>query len=120
MKQDQWPLGSDDESEPDPDSLEGWWPATAHADLTACLPKLREYGSDDLVAIGDDLAALMEWHDASDAVKAELGCYFYLRGKTARMHTAYAAHRLPSDDTVHDETVYTMMIRRIRATGSWA
>lgn len=102
-----------------PSDLELWWDRTSRDDIAACIPKLEEYGSDDLVAIGDDLTRLMKWDDAPDRVKAEVGCAFYLRGKIARQFTAYAAHQLPSDDTLHDETVYSMMMRRIRAVGAW-
>ena len=48
---------------------------------------------------------------------AELGCWFYISGKIERAFEALHRHELPSDDTVHDATVYSMMIRRIREVG---
>lgn len=97
--------------------VKAWWAKTAEADLAGFQPKLAEYGSGDLLAIGTDMATLIKWADAPDRVKAELGTFFYLRGKVARMTTAYEHQRLPSDDTLHDATVYSMMMRRIRARG---
>lgn len=100
-------------------SITGWWRTVAEADLQACLPKLAEYGSNDLVEIGRDLCALAGWENPSEQVMAEVGVWFYLRGKIGRTMEALIHHRLPSDDTVHDITVYSMMIRRIRRTGQW-
>lgn len=99
--------------------IERWWAQTAQADYDGFGPKLEEYGSDDLREIGRDLAKAMKW-DAPDEVLYELGCWFYLRGKLARAMSAIAAHRLPSDDTALDTTVYSMMIRRIRQEGKLA
>jgi len=96
-----------------------WWVSVAATDAEAAEEKLKVYGSRDLTAIGDDLAAIAGWDDCPDKVKAELGVAFYLRGKVARMMGAYCAHTLPSDDTWHDASCYTMMARRIRAEGEW-
>lgn len=99
--------------------LEDWWMTTAQIDLEGAKAKLEEYGSGDLVPIGDDLARLAAWDDCPDRVKAELGIHFYHRGKVARATSSYERHVLPSDDTWHDKTVYTMMARRVRAIGEW-
>lgn len=100
-------------------SLVAWWAMASQADGSGAAAKMKEYGSRDLVVVGDALTDLANWEDAPDRVKAELGCAFYLHGKVARAMEAYAHHRLPSDDTLHDVTVYSMMMRRIRAVGGW-
>ena len=100
--------------------LHEWWMGVSEGDYWPFEAKLYEYGAGDLAAIGHDLAELAHWEDADDAIKAELGAYFYLRGKVARMSSAYAARRAPSIDSLHDITVYSMMLRRIRDTGMLA
>lgn len=99
--------------------IEEWWLSTARTDLDSVLPKMQEYGSYDLVAVGRLLAHAMQWDDATDAQLSELGCWFYLQGKAARAFDALRQHRLPSDDTTYDIGVYSMMIRRIREVGAW-
>lgn len=94
--------------------LEQWWEETARADWAGFVPKYTEYGSNDLAVIGRTLAGMIGWHDATTAELEELGCFFYLLGKVARMSEAYQRHELPSDDTLHDSTVYTMMMRKAR------
>lgn len=103
----------------EPDPLDIWWQETSEADLAKCLPKLHEYGSYDLIAVGDMIAHVAGWSDATDAEKAELGCWFYELGKVSRAFDAIKQHRLPSDDTVLDVSIYAMMIRRIRNAGGW-
>lgn len=103
-----------------PTGIELWWRDTAITDLNGFLPKLLEYGANDLDAIGRDLLEMAGWEDQPDRVGAELGCIFYLRGKIARAMEAIANHRLPSEDTLLDITVYSMMARRIRQNGSLA
>lgn len=99
--------------------LRGWWEATSTADLEAMLPKLGEYTSADLVIMGD---ALVEWGTDAlplGAAGQEAACLFYILGKVARAIAALREGRLPSDDTYHDITVYSMMTRRIRERGGW-
>lgn len=103
-----------------PESLEQWWMKTAEADLASVLPKMQEYGSYDLVAVGEMLAHVTSWDDVTDEQKTELGCWFYLLGKVARAFDAVRQHRLPSDDTAYDIYVYAQMVRRIREHGSWS
>jgi hypothetical protein len=50
---------------------------------------------------------------------AEAATLWYALGKVARAVAAYREGRLPSDDTLHDLSVYAMMARRIRQTGRW-
>lgn len=105
-------------TEPIHTPVEAWWRDTTETDLQLFLPKLREYGTNDLIAIGRDLAMLTGWDNCPERVMGEMGCAFYLRGKNARAMEAYAHHRLPSDDTYRDQTAYSMMVRRYRAVGS--
>lgn len=95
-----------------------WWECTASSDLAGFLPKLEEYGSRDLVSLGHDLLSMIGWEDQPDRVAGEVGAIFYLRGKIARAMEAIGHHKLPSDDTEKDMTVYSMMARRFRANGS--
>lgn len=104
---------------PGAEDLASWWEITASSDCAESSKKQREYGSDDLAEVGAELTMMAGWDDATEQVKAELGCMFYKRGKLARAMAAYRRHELPSDDTHHDDTVYSMMIRRIRAVGYW-
>ena len=113
-----------DDSEPDegtrprPSSdIAAWWAETDQADFDAFGPKLQEYGANDLREIGRALATLMGWEDPPDRVLSELGCWFYLKVKMERAFEALKRHELPSDDTAHDITVYSKMIRRIRYRG---
>lgn len=96
-----------------------WWRNTADADAQRTVPKATEYGAYDLEVIGATLMRLMGWENEPARVGSELGVFFYLLGKVARMASAYADHRLPSDDTLFDATVYSMMMRRIREAGEW-
>jgi hypothetical protein len=102
-----------------------WWKDTAAADADRTVPKAVEYSSWDLEFIG---SAIMEFNsekwagcDAAERrrISQELGATFYAMGKIARAMSAFAAGKIPSDDTPFDGTVYQMMIRRIRETGTW-
>lgn len=106
------------------ETLLDWWMATAREDLLASLPKVEEYGgasgSADLKLIGDNLAVLMGWPEGTtDALKQELGCWFYAQGKQARLVSDYQQQRPGKADTWHDLTVYSMMARRIQEVGTW-
>lgn len=118
-------IGDDSEPEPpnneaEPLPIDVWWSEADEDDFAAFAPKLEEYGAHDLLDIGRGLAQLMHWDDCPERVMYELGCWFYLRGKLARAWEALEQHRLPSDDTAHDITVYSKMIRRIRYRGELA
>lgn len=96
----------------------------ARDDFEQMLPKLHEYGgtgegSSDLRVMGDALAELCGMHDAEDAVKQELACWFYTLGKVARLISDYKQGRSGKPDTWHDITVYSMMARRLQETGRW-
>lgn len=93
-----------------------WWRRTNADDHLAFVPKFEEYGSEDLVAIGRNLADILG-REVTDAEATELGIYFYLYGKMARWTEAVKDGRAVSDDTLHDLTVYSMMARLNRAGG---
>lgn len=101
-----------------------WWIDTAVSDFQAAAPKVQEYGGEgggsaDLRLMGDNLAELLGWRDVSDAVKQELAVWFYVQGKTARLVSNYQQQQPGKPDTWHDTTVYSMMARRLQATGNW-
>lgn len=96
-----------------------WWYDTAHFDFIAVEPKAIEYSSYDMDMIGQVMADISGQGVVDDQMKAELGTFYYMLGKIARMAGAYKDGSLPSDDTIHDITVYSMMLRRIRAVGGW-
>lgn len=103
-------------------SLEDWWRDTAESDLQAVAGKAAEYGSADLDIMGQAMLATSAVKPAKEGdrmVGQEMALAFYLLGKVGRMYGAYANGQLPSDDTIHDITVYSMMLRRVRSEGGW-
>lgn len=102
------------------EELLSWWREVTEQDIAQMLPKVGEYGAYDLSMIGNTLLDILDRENQPDRVGQEMGCFFYLLGKVARMASAYKEDRLPSDDTLHDIVVYAMMIRRIRAKGEWS
>jgi hypothetical protein len=98
--------------------LSNWWIQIANVESTAVADKAVEYGSRDLIEIGYDLARIAG-RIVDDQQAAELGVYFYLRGKLARWTEAVADGRTVSDDTLTDIGVYVRMAQRIRTHGGW-
>lgn len=98
--------------------LTEWWMDKAEEEVRQVVPKAVEYGALDLVQIGQDLALTMK-RTVTDAEAAELGIYFYLRGKLARWTDAVITGRQVSDDTLHDIGVYVRMAQRVRDAGGW-
>lgn len=98
--------------------LTDWWVELATQEADKVVPKAVEYGALDLIQIGQDLA-LCAGREVTDEEAAEMGVYFYLRGKLARWTDAVITGRRVSDDTLHDIGVYVRMAQRIRAKGSW-
>lgn len=102
-----------------------WWLRTAYSDFEATVPKMDEYGgkpaegSADLILIGENLSVLLGMHDASSAMKQELGCWFYMQGKVARLVSNYQLHQPGKADTWLDASVYSMMARRLQTVGRW-
>lgn len=99
--------------------LHTWWMDLADSEAKQVIGKAVEYGSRDLIEIGHDLARCMKRIGLSDQQAAELGVYFYLRGKMARWTEAVADGRMVSDDTLTDIGVYVRMAQRIRSHGGW-
>lgn len=98
--------------------LEAWWLEVAGEEVMRVVPKAVEYGSTDLVDIGQMLARAMN-RTVDDTKAAELGIYFYMIGKMARWSDAIKEGRDVSDDTLHDIGVYVRMAQRVRAAGGW-
>jgi hypothetical protein len=69
--------------------------------------------------IGENIAELLEWRNVPDALLQELGCFFYLQGKIARLISDYKQKRPGKADTLHDISVYAMMMRRLQQTKNW-
>jgi hypothetical protein len=109
--------------EGDKGRLMAWWLNTALCDFNDTMPKAEEYGgatgSADLEIVGDNIAKLMGWDDASSAMLQELGCWFYAQGKLARLVSDYQQQRPGKPDTLKDANVYVMMMRRIQESGRW-
>lgn len=97
-----------------PEALRDWMHQTLEDDLKGLIPKAMEYGATDLEAMG---ATLMPNGSVQDGMEA--ACQFYLLGKAARAAAAYQEGRVASDDTLKDETVYSLMTRAIRHFGHW-
>lgn len=98
--------------------LSEWWMQAAEDEIARTVPKAIEYSATDLADIGKDLARAMG-REVSDEEAAELGVFFYLRGKMSRWVGSVIAGQRISDDTLFDIGVYVRMAQRIRAVGSW-
>lgn len=97
-----------------------WWQKAAADDAEDFSAKADEYGSADLDLIGQALMLTMDKFPdeaRTPQLARELGIAYYLLGKVSRMVGAYADGRVPSDDTWHDASVYSMMGRFNRAGG---
>ncbi len=101
------------------DTIAKWWHGQTEEDMAKTIPKAAEYGAGDLEAIGRMLLSMVGWEDAPERVGIEMGIAFYLYGKCARLMSAYAEKRLPSQDTWDDACIYTMMARYVREHGQW-
>jgi hypothetical protein len=105
--------------------IAGWWLNTSKADAERTVPKAVEYGSADFDLMGQFMVALLGDRlngadtDEKMRVGREMAVLFYMIGKLGRAVGAYTQGRLPSDDTLFDTSVYAMMWRRIRETGTW-
>jgi hypothetical protein len=98
--------------------LTEWWVRLAETEVERTVPKAIEYSATDLTDIGHDLARTAG-REVDDEEAAELGVFFYLRGKMARWVGAVIAGQRVSDDTLFDIGVYVRMAQRIREKGSW-
>ena len=109
----------DDEITASPEQqLHEWWIQQAEDECARTIPKAIEYSATDLTDIGHDLART-QGREVDDEEAAELGVFFYLRGKVARWVGAVVAGQRVSDDTLFDIGVYVRMAQRIREKGNW-
>lgn len=101
--------------------LLGWWMEHASEEAKRTVPKAIEYGADDLLQIGRQMAntAGRDLGDLSDAEAVELGIAFYAYGKLARIMAAIKEGRTPNVDSWFDLAVYAKMAQRVRAAGGW-
>lgn len=101
--------------------LHEWWVALAREEADKVVPKAIEYGADDLIEIGRQMAEVMGLGGTKfdQQQLAELGIYFYVVGKVARWTSAIRTCRAVSDDTLHDIGVYIRMAQRVRSHGGW-
>lgn len=112
-------------TEPQAKGLFEWWMNTAYDDFVQTVPKMLEYGGSstgpatDLLLIGRNLAELLDMHDAPDSILMELGTWFYMQGKVARLVADYKQKRAGKSDTWFDSTIYSLMARRIQEVGQW-
>lgn len=102
--------------------LYSWWMGMAREEVDRTIPKALAYGRgpSDLVAIGRMVEKLAgRPADWSDVEAAEAGILFYLCGKIERVLSSMTAGRVASDDCWFDIGVYSRMVQRLRATGTW-
>lgn len=95
-----------------------WWQETSDRDFADGAPKIGEYTAADLEIMG---VVMEKWGLAAPegGGGTEASIMWYILGKVARAVAAYREGRQPSEDTLHDITYYSMMTRRVRATGEW-
>lgn len=99
--------------------LTRWWLEDSAALAAATVEKMAEYGSGDLVQLGQHLRRLAGRPIYADLDRAmQLGCLMYLIGKLERAVEACSEDRDVKDDTWLDIEVYAKMARANRA-GVW-
>lgn len=108
----------DDEHPTDEELLHRWWINHAESEARMMIPKAVEYGADDLLQIGRQMAATAG-RAVDDAEAAELGIFFYAYGKMARIAAAIKEGRAPSKDSWLDLGVYAKMAQHVRERGGW-
>lgn len=96
-----------------------WWVAKGHEDAALITEKYKEYGNTALLEVGQQLADVMGREDITKAEAQELGIWFFMMGKMARLKSAILRGDQASEDTWQDLTCYSMMGRRIRSEGGW-
>jgi len=98
--------------------LRQWWTDSAFDEADQTIAKMEEYGSGDLVALGQTLRR-MAGRPALPPVEAmQLGCLIYMLGKIERAVEAVRDDRLIKEDTWFDLGVYAKMARAAQA-GAW-
>lgn len=115
-----------------------WYEAEQRADRELAMAKRAEYGSADLRIMASALREMLpdpelsELRDAfgngeyggmeqqdDEGYYIEAAIVFYVLGKVSRIVGALSEGRVPSLDSWHDITVYSMMARRTRNSGGW-
>lgn len=107
--------------EPTVTNLEGlgkWWAEKSDTLAGAAVPKMIEYGSDDLTQIGSELLDIAGVHEYSKRQAYEAGVFFYVRGKVSRWSYSVKQQAFVSDDTLHDIITYCMMVLDRRENGA--
>ena len=92
------------------------WQRLSAKDADECLAKMREYGSHDLLVMGESLVGeLPEVRRLplaeQDRLKRETAIAFYALGKAARLMAAYKRGEFGSEDSWKDLVTYGMMAR---------
>lgn len=117
-----WPLASQSrqakKKDPLDSALRRWWTDTAFDEADRTIAKMTEYGSGDLVALGQTMRRMANRAPMEPVQAMELGCLMYLLGKIERAVEAVAADRPIKDDTWFDMHVYAKMAEAARA-GVW-
>lgn len=98
--------------------LQDWWMDHAMFESEQTVAKMQEYGSKDLIAVGQQVAALANRPPLSEVAAFEIGCLFYLIGKMERAVSAIQRGDTASDDTWFDIAVYAKMVQAKRS-GCW-
>lgn len=96
--------------------LEQWWVGKVENDIGRTVPKIEEYGTRDLTAMGHMLATI-KGIPLKDDQAAIYGCMFYAMGKCARALAALERSEMPSEDTLFDLSIYAMMARSFKERG---
>ncbi len=99
-----WPEGT----------LADWWATTTIEDIQKTLPKIEEYGTLDLTAMGQFIANCRATGPAPELGPDEYAVYgtlFYAVGKIARAVASLERGEMPTHDTLFDLSVYSMMAR---------
>lgn len=98
--------------------LQTWWLDDAEDAARQTIVKMLEYGSGDLVSLGQHIRRMSDRAPLHPVESMELGCLVYILGKVERAVEAVAAGRPIKDDTWFDLEVYAKMARAARA-GKW-
>jgi len=115
-----WPGSPGQDREQLLTDLQQWWTAQTEDEIARLLPKLDEYGTLDLIIMGNTLGVV--WEQGSNASPTELVEFTlatYALSKLARAYGAYQNGKLPSDDTWLDASTYIRMILRTKSCGGW-
>ena len=102
-----------------------WWEGQVAIDIARTAPKIKEYGTRDLEAMGLALMAAKGIesdssvsHAPAPDVAAVYGCMLYALGKCMRAIASLERGEMPSEDTLFDLSVYSMMARAYQARGT--